>query len=78
MEAAMEIIWPDAYKPENTVVHVRNELLMPGVELERVWMLLCRPALWPTWYPNSSNLHIKNQPNPTYASIPSFAGRPSA
>jgi hypothetical protein len=33
----MEIIWPDAYKPENTAVHVRNELLMPGVELERVW-----------------------------------------
>jgi hypothetical protein len=31
----MEIICPDAYKPEDTV-HVRNELLMPGVKLEQV------------------------------------------
>jgi hypothetical protein len=60
----MEIIWLDAYKPENTAVHVRNELLMPGVELERVWAWLCRPGLWPTWYPNSANVQIKNQTQP--------------
>jgi hypothetical protein len=50
----MEIIWPHAYRPENTAVHVRNELLMPGFELERVWAWRCRPGLWPTWYPNNS------------------------
>jgi hypothetical protein len=60
----MEIIWPDAYKPENTAVHVRNELLMPSVELERVWAWLCLPGLWPTWYPNSANVHINNQTQP--------------
>jgi hypothetical protein len=60
----MEINWPDAYKPENTSVHVRNELLMPDVKLERVWAWLCRPCLWPTWYSNSSNVHIKNQTQP--------------
>ena len=60
----MEINWPDAYKPETAPVHVRNELLMPGVELERVWAWLCRTGLWPTWYPNSSNVHIKNQTHP--------------
>jgi len=34
---------------------------MPGVQLENVWAWLCRPDLWPTWYPNSSNVKIKNQ-----------------
>ena len=60
----MEINWPEQFKPENTAVHVRNELLMPGVELEQVWAWLCRPGLWPTWYLNSSNVHIKNQTQP--------------
>jgi len=60
----MEIIWPEQFKAVNTAVHVRNELVMPGVELERVWELLCRPGLWPTWYPNSSNVRIKNQTQP--------------
>jgi uncharacterized protein YndB with AHSA1/START domain len=45
----------------NTTVYVRNELLMPGVEIERVWVWLCRPSLWPSWYSNSANVHIKNQ-----------------
>jgi len=53
------------YAPhEKTAVHVRNELLMPGVELEGVWAWLCRPGLWPTWYSNSSNVHVKNQTHP--------------
>ena len=60
-EAGMEIRWPDEYKPENTSVHVRNEPLMPGVELEHSWAWLCRPDLWPTWYSNSSDIRIKNQ-----------------
>jgi hypothetical protein len=59
----MEIIWPQKYKPENTSVHVKNELLMSGVELERVWGWLCRPDLWPAWYTNSANIQIKNQTN---------------
>ena len=60
----MEIIWPERYKPENTAVHVRNELLMPGVELERVWAWLCLPELWPQWYLNSASVRIKSQSDP--------------
>jgi hypothetical protein len=37
---------------------------MPGVELERVWAWLCRPGLWPTWYSNGANVHIKNHTQP--------------
>jgi len=59
----MEILWPETYKPDNTAIHVSNKLLMPGVELERVWAWLCRCDLWPSWYPNSSNVRIKNQPD---------------
>jgi len=60
-EAQMEIRWPDEYKPENTKVHVRNELLMPGTQVEVVWAWLCRPGLWPTWYSNSAHVVVKNQ-----------------
>jgi hypothetical protein len=57
----MEILGPETYNPENSTVHVKNELWMPGRELERVWEWLCRCDLWPSWYPNSSNVHVKNQ-----------------
>jgi hypothetical protein len=57
----VEINWPDATKPEYTPVHARDQFLMPGVELERVWEWLCRPNFWLTWYSNSSGVHLKNQ-----------------
>jgi len=57
----MKINWPDEYKPENSSVHVKNELLMPGVELLRTWEWICRPDLWPSWYPNSSRVRVTNQ-----------------
>jgi hypothetical protein len=59
----MQINWPDKCKPENTAVHVKNELLMPGVELEGIWAWLCRPDLWPTWYKNCAYAYLKNQPH---------------
>jgi hypothetical protein len=37
---------------------------MPGVERERIWAWLCRPGIWPTWYRNSSNVHVENQTQP--------------
>jgi hypothetical protein len=61
----MEINWPSKYSPANAAIHVRNELLIPDVQIESVWTSLCRPDRWPTWYPNSSHVHIKNQAQPS-------------
>ena len=60
----MEINWPDKFAPGHTAVHVCNKLMMPAVELERVWAWLCLPGLWPDWYPNSADVHITNQACP--------------
>jgi hypothetical protein len=56
----MEIHWPSEYRPESCAVHVRNELLMSGVELENVWAWLARPELWPGWYPNSGRVRRRD------------------
>jgi uncharacterized protein YndB with AHSA1/START domain len=52
------IDWPENYRPERAVVHVRNELEMPA-PAESVWAWLVRAKLWPTWYPNSQNVMIE-------------------
>lgn len=52
------IRWPEKHGPEETAVHVRNELDMP-VQPEAVWPWLVRAQLWPTWYPNSANVAIE-------------------
>jgi hypothetical protein len=74
----MEIIWQDAYKPENTTVRVRNELLMPGVELERLRARLCRPASGRHGTRTVRMSVSRTRPTLTYDSVPSSGGRPSA
>jgi hypothetical protein len=55
--AGAMIRWPEQYRPDRVGVHVRNELEMP-VAPEVVWAWLVRAPLWPTWYPNSSDVTI--------------------
>ncbi|WP_419728305.1 SRPBCC domain-containing protein [Lichenicola sp.] len=53
-----QINWPDAYRPSETAVHVRNELLI-AAPAERIWAWLIRAPLWPTWYENSQDVAIE-------------------
>lgn len=50
-----QIAWPEHYRPANCAVHVRNELFIP-VQPELVWAWLVRAPLWPSWYPNASDV----------------------
>jgi len=50
--------WPENYRPEVTLVHVRNEIEIP-VPPETVWAWLIRAKLWPTWYPNSHDVLLE-------------------
>lgn len=50
-----QILWPSRYDPEKTPVHVHNELAIASLP-EVVWAWLIRAPLWPTWYPNASNI----------------------
>ena len=52
------IRWPEKYSPDQTKVHVRNQLDMP-VPSEIVWAWLIRAELWPTWYQNSKRVVIE-------------------
>ena len=57
-----QISWPKRYAPSNYHVDVRNELNIPS-DPKTVWAWLIRAQLWPTWYPNSANMHfITGQP----------------
>jgi hypothetical protein len=52
------IRWPEKYRPDQTKVHVRNELEMTAPS-ETIWAWLIRARLWPTWYPNSKRVEIE-------------------
>lgn len=57
--SAREIEWPERYRPERCPVHVRNETVALASP-DDVWAWLVRAPLWPTWYPNSSNVRLLN------------------
>ena len=57
MKEALEIEWPDHYKPDNCPVHVRNDLDM-AASPEHVWAWLTCAPVWPSWYVNSANVTI--------------------
>jgi len=52
------IRWPEKNDPKNTSVHVRNEIDTKAPP-ENIWAWLVRASLWPSWYPNSSNVSIE-------------------
>jgi polyketide cyclase/dehydrase/lipid transport protein len=51
----MPIKWPEKYHPSCTSVHVSNSLSVT-IKPELLWAWMIRAPLWPTWYPNSSNV----------------------
>jgi uncharacterized protein YndB with AHSA1/START domain len=55
MSKPNQILWPSRYEPSDFPVHAKNQLSMT-VSPESVWAWLIRAQLWPTWYPNSSNI----------------------
>ncbi len=55
------IKWPERFHPNRAPVHVVNELLIPA-PCEQVWAWLIRAPLWPTWYPNSSDVGLVDSP----------------
>jgi hypothetical protein len=57
MRETDQILWPAHYDPKNCPVHVRNELSMSAAS-EAAWAWLIRAQLWPSWYPNSSNVRF--------------------
>lgn len=59
----MPINWPDKYHPSHTSVHVTNSLSVT-VKPEHLWAWLIRAQLWPTWYPNSSDVVFLNSSGP--------------
>jgi uncharacterized protein YndB with AHSA1/START domain len=58
--------WPDHFAPENSPVHVRNELEILA-SVEATWACLIRAQLWPTWYSNSANVRFHQRPGPDLA-----------
>ena len=57
------IIWPPRYAPENSPVHVRNELAMDA-SCDALWAWLIRASLWPTWYINSAHVQFPDGGGP--------------
>jgi hypothetical protein len=49
------IRWPERYAPSRAPVHVSNEIDAP-VPPEAAWAWLVAAPLWPSWYPNASNV----------------------
>jgi hypothetical protein len=59
----MNIIWPEQYHPDRTSVHVTNSLAVTA-KPEVLWAWMIRAQLWPTWYPNSSNVVFLDSSGP--------------
>jgi uncharacterized protein YndB with AHSA1/START domain len=53
----MPINWPERYAPGRVAVQVSNDISIDAAP-SAVWAWLIRAALWPSWYPNSSNVRI--------------------
>jgi hypothetical protein len=57
MSKPNQILWPSRYEPANFPVHAKNQLSVAALP-EPIWAWLIRAQLWPTWYPNSSNIRF--------------------
>jgi uncharacterized protein YndB with AHSA1/START domain len=56
VQDALNVIhWPERYDPSHAPVHVANEIDVPAPP-QAVWAWLIRAPLWPSWYPNASNV----------------------
>ncbi|MBD5560124.1 MAG: SRPBCC domain-containing protein [Clostridia bacterium] len=56
-----EITWPEKFLPGTTDNFVSNEVIVSGVSFQSVADNLLDAARWPTYYDNSSDLHVHSQ-----------------
>jgi uncharacterized protein YndB with AHSA1/START domain len=54
----MDITWPEAYRTDNTPIHVSNELEIEAPP-EVIWEWLVQASLWPDWYPPIKSVVIE-------------------
>jgi hypothetical protein len=67
-----EIFWPEDYLPGTTDNYVSNEVIVAGLTVAEVWPLLATPAIWPTYYANSSDVKFHDGKGPLLARGDSF------
>ena len=60
------IRWPDKYRPGVTDAHIVNSLTA-RVPAPRVWAWLIHPPLWPSYYPNASDITLLDGAGPALA-----------
>lgn len=59
MALSSGIQWPGHNRPQNYLIHVRNELDI-DVTPERLWVWFPYVTLWPTWDEYTANVSILN------------------
>ena len=57
------IQWPEQYAPAKSSVFVSNEITIAATP-EAIWPWLLRAELWPSWYPNSADIHFLSHTGP--------------
>jgi uncharacterized protein YndB with AHSA1/START domain len=71
-DSAVQINWPEKFRPEKCDTHVRNDIDI-NAPSEVVWEWLINATRWPEWYPNSSNVRILNKDNNVLTAGAKFA-----
>lgn len=62
-----EILWDKPYLPGKTDNFVSNEVIVSGLSAKDIWPLLNNPAVWPTYYKNSSDVKFYDDKGPELA-----------
>ncbi|WDE02516.1 SRPBCC domain-containing protein [Thalassomonas actiniarum] len=67
------ILWPENYVPGFADNFCSNEVIVAGLTVKDVWPFLVTPSLWPTYYKNSGNTHVKDDKGPQLADGTAFS-----
>lgn len=59
-----DIVWPKGYVPGFTENFCSNEVIVSGLSVADIWPLLNVPAMWPTYYANSSDIRFYDNKGP--------------
>jgi hypothetical protein len=60
------IRWPEKYQPGRTDAHIVNSV-RGRIASGRVWAWLVHPVLWPSYYPNASDVVLLDGAGPALA-----------
>jgi polyketide cyclase/dehydrase/lipid transport protein len=63
--------WPRGMEPEHSKIYARNEIKIDA-DPAKIWKILCRAALWPTWYSNCAWLKFENGHGPELTANSAF------